>query len=123
MAPRLEIAFRAIKRDRREDLRGLRFTALAFKVAVRGPAPIAVAYAIDDEGIEHWLAARSASHGVEQAYVELLSDLLDRGLAAQRPPIVDAGGYPKFARRLEHALGAVLHVGAARECGSAGLAW
>jgi len=122
VSPRLDLAFRAIKRDRTEDLRGLRFTALAFKVAVCGPLPIAVAYAIDHEGVEHWLGARSASRGVEPAYVDLLSDLMLRGLQAERPPIVDAGGYPRFARRLERALGSVVHVGPARECGG-GLAW
>jgi hypothetical protein len=126
MSPRLHLAFHAIKRDHgwtEQDLSGLRLAALAFKVAVGGPSPIAVAYAVDDEGAQHWLAARSATRGVEATYVELLSDLLLRGLRAERPPIVDAGGYPRFARRLEHALGPVVHVGSARECGGGGLAW
>ena len=60
---------------------------------------------------------------MEAAYVQLLSDLMLRGLRAERPPIVDAGGYPRFARRLEHALGPVVHVGPVRGCGGAGLAW
>jgi hypothetical protein len=126
MSPRLDLAVRALERDRdrcEQDLCALRLRALAFKVAVGGPRPIAVVYAVDEEGVEHWLAARSATRGVEAAYVELLSDLLLRGLQAERPPIVDAGGYPRFARRLEHALGPVVHVGSARECGGAGLAW
>jgi hypothetical protein len=96
--------------------------ALAFKVAVGGPRPIAAAYALDDEGEEHWLAARSAECGVEAAYVDLLSNLLQRGLHADRAPIVDAGGFPRFARRLEHALGPVVHVGASRGI-EQGIAW
>ena len=84
MSPRLDAAFRAIKRDRAQDLKDLRFSALAFKVAVGGKEPIAVAYAIDDEGVEHWLAARSATRSVEAAYMGLLSDLLLRGLGADR---------------------------------------
>jgi hypothetical protein len=123
VSPRLDAAFRAIKRDRAQDLKDLRFGALAFKVAVGGKEPIAVAYAIDDEGVEHWLAARSATRSVEAAYVGLLSDLLLRGLGSARPPIVDAGGYPRFARLLERALGPVVHAGSARECGGVGMAW
>jgi hypothetical protein len=123
MSPRLHFAARAIERDRGDDLRDLRVTALAFKVAVGGPRPIAVAHAVDEEGVEHWLGARSATGGVEAAYVALLSDLLLRGLRTEREPIVDAGGFPQFARRLEHALGPVVHVGSARECGGGGLAW
>lgn len=67
MSPRLEPAARAIQRDRTEDLCELRIIALAFKVAVRGAAPIVVAWAIDEEGVEHWLAVRSATSGVELA--------------------------------------------------------
>jgi hypothetical protein len=105
------------------DLRELRVAALAFSVAVGGPHPIAAVYALDEEGEQHWLAARSASCGVEAAYVDLLSHLLQRGLQTDRTLIVDAGGYPRFARRLEHALGSVLHVGGVRERGGAGVAW
>ncbi len=108
---------------RTRDLEGVRVAALGFKVAVGGPRPIAVAYALDAEGEERWLAARSADCGVEAAYVDLLSNLLLRGLAADRTLIVDAGGYPSVARRLEHALGPVVHVGASRGCGGSGIAW
>jgi hypothetical protein len=123
MSPRLDAACRAIERERTQDLRDLRVTALGFKVAVRGKEPIAVAYAVDDEGVEQWLGARSAARGVEAAYVALLSDLLLRGLEVARSPIVDAGGYPRFARLLERALGPVVHAGSVRECGGGGMAW
>jgi hypothetical protein len=123
MSPRLDAAFRAIKRDRGEDLRDLRLVALAFKVAVGGAHPIAVAHAVDDEGVEHWLGARSAIRGVEIAYLDLLSDLLARGLQGPRPLIVDAGGYSRVVRRLERALGPVIHAGVASECAGCGLAW
>ena len=99
--------------------------ALAFKLAVRGNHPIAVAHAVDDEGAEHWLALRSASTvvGVEATYGEILSDLLRRGLKVTRPLIVDADGCPGLARRLELVFGPVVHAGAAREAGGYGLAW
>jgi hypothetical protein len=126
MSPRLDAAARAIDRDHGEDLRGLRMVALAFKLAVGGPHPIAVVHAVDEEGAEHWLGLRSAERGIEIAYVELLSDLVQRGLTVTRPLIVDAGGYRGLARRLELALGPVVHVGSGagigRECGG-GLAW
>ncbi len=121
MSPRLDAAARAIERDRTDDLSDVRVAALAFKLAVRGPHPIAVAYAVDEEGAEQWLAVRSAARGIEAAYVEMLADLLRRGLKMTRPLIVDADGYGGLARRLELALGPVVHVGP-REC-RGGLAW
>jgi hypothetical protein len=127
VSPCLDAAFRALKRDRSEDLRGLRLTALGFKVAVGGARPVAVAFAVDGEGVEHWLGARGATRGIELAYLELLSDLLARGLSSDAPLLVDAGGYPRLARRLEHALGPVVHAGVARELrgleDGCGLAW
>lgn len=123
MSPCLDAAARAIERDRGDDLRGVRMVALAFKLAVAGPHPIAVAHAVDEEGAEHWLGLRAAEHGIEAAYVELLSELVQRGLTVTRPLIVDAGGYRGLARRLELALGPVVHAGIARECGGGGLAW
>jgi hypothetical protein len=126
MTPRLDAAFGALKRGQggqERDLRGLRVTALAFKLAVRGPRPIAVAYAVDEDGIEHWLAARSATRGVEITYLKLFSDLLVRGLQATRPLVVDADGCPRLAARLEHVLGPVVHAGVARAYGGCGLAW
>ncbi len=127
MSPRLDIALRAVTRPRADDLRGLRFTALGFKVAVMGPRPIAVAYAVDEDGVEHWLGARAATSGVERAYQELLSDLLRRGLRSTRSPLVDAGGYPRVARRVELGLGSVVHTEGAWGGGRGGargaLAW
>lgn len=107
-----------------EDLRGVRLTALAFKLVVRGAHPIAVAHGVDDAGAEHWLAVRSATAGREVTYVALLTDLLRRGLSGGRAAlIVDADGCEGLARRLELALGPVVHVGAGREYGGYGLAW
>jgi hypothetical protein len=128
MTPRLDAAARAIERDRGEDLRDLadlRVAALAFKLAVGGPHPIAVAYAVDDEGVEHWLSVRATNGagGVEATYVLLLSDLLRRGLTVSKPLIVDSNGCLGLARRLELALGPVVHAGMARECGGSGMAW
>jgi hypothetical protein len=123
MAPCLDAAVRAIEREPKEDdLRGVRMVALAFKLVVAGAHPIAVAHAVDEDGAEHWLGLRSAEGGVEAAYVALLSELLQRGLTVARPLIVDAGGYGGLARRLELALGLVVHAGNVRECGG-GLAW
>ena len=124
MSPRLDAAARALAPGRTEDLRGLRLTALAFKLVVEGPHPIAVVHAVDDEGAEHWLAVRSATGSLEVAYIALLSDLLRRGLSGGTAPlIVDADGCPGLARRLELALGPVVHAGLARGCGGCGLAW
>jgi hypothetical protein len=53
-----------------------------------------------------------------------LSDLLGRGLSGGAAPlIVDADGCEGLARRLELALGPVVHAGGAREYGGCGLAW
>jgi hypothetical protein len=125
MSPRLDAAARALERERgSDDLRGVRLTALAFKLAVRGPRPIAVAHAVDDDGAEHWLAVRAADGPREVAYVALLSDLLGRGLSGGAGPlIVDADGCEGLARRLELAMGPVVHAGVAREYGGCGLAW
>lgn len=113
MSPRLDIAARAILRGQPRDLRELRFTALAFKVAIGGPCPFAVAYAVDEDGVEQWLGVRRVTCSVELAYQELLSDLLLRGLHSRRSPLVDSGGFPGVARRLERALGSVVHTDAA----------
>jgi hypothetical protein len=126
--PRLDIAARALTHDWASDLSGVRLSALAFKLVVRGEHPIAVAHAVDDEGAEHWLAVRGVlgeREGEREAtYVALLWDLLTRGLSGGSAPlIVDTDGCDGLARRLELALGPVVHAGAARELGGCGLAW
>ena len=124
VGPRLEAAVRALEPHPGEDLRGLRVTALAFKLAVRGPHPFAVVHAVDQEGTEHWLAIRAAdARNVEAAYLELLGDIVRRGLTVARPLIVDVDRCAELGRRVELALGPVVHVGAARAYGGCGLAW
>jgi hypothetical protein len=126
VSPRLDAAARVLQRDRSEDLRSFRVTALGFKVAVGGPRPIAVAYAVDAEGVEHWLAVRSATRGVELTYLDLLSDLLARGLRSSGTLIVDSDGSTRLGLRLERALGPVVYAGLASEWRASdgrGLAW
>jgi hypothetical protein len=67
-----------------------------------------VAWALDEDGVKHWLAVRSAEAGVEAAYLTLLSDLLRRGLRATGPLLVDADGCARLAGRLHAALGEVV---------------
>jgi hypothetical protein len=124
--PCLDAAARALgapEGGEQEDLRGFRIAALAFKLVVRGAHPIAVAQAVDEEGVEHWLAVRAASARREVAYTELLADLVRRGLRVTRPLIVDVDGWTGLAQRLELALDPVPLAGAAREMGGGGLAW
>jgi hypothetical protein len=126
--PSLEAAFRGLQPALRGDLRPIRVAALAFKLAVRGAHPIAVAHAVDDDGAEHWLAARAVGPGggagaTESAYLEILADLVRRGLAVTKPLIVDADGCAGLAARLELAFGPVVHAGSTRDLGGLGLAW
>ncbi len=108
VTPCLHAAVHALQGSPIEDLRGLRIIALAFTLAVEGPHPIAVAWALDEDGVKHWLAVRSAEAGVEAAYLTLLSDLLRRGLRATGPLLVDADGCARLAGRLRAALGEVV---------------
>jgi hypothetical protein len=96
------------------DLRDLRIVALAFTLVVDGPHPIALARALDEDGVEHWLALRGADHGVEAAYLSMLSDLLRRGLTVARPVIVDADGCARLATRLQLSLGEIVRADAVR---------
>jgi hypothetical protein len=109
VSPRLNLAFQALRRD--DDLKDFPLAALAFKVVVGGHRPLAVAHAVDDEGNEHWLGVRSAQHGAHVAYLQLFSDLRERGLVARGIVLVDTAGCRLLARRIEDAFGPVVHVG------------
>jgi hypothetical protein len=115
VSPCLDAAFQALGRTCTQDLRELHIIALAFTIAVGGPRPIAVAWALDEDGNEHWLAARHVRREIESAYLSLLSDLLLRGLRAPRPLIADPDGYPRLATWLQASLGA--NVGSTRAFG------
>ncbi len=108
MPPSLHAAVHALDGSPIQDLRDLRIIALAFALAVEGEHPIAVAWALDEDGVKHWLAVRSAEAGVEAAYLALLADLLRRGLRATRPLLVDADGCARLAGRLRAALRGVV---------------
>jgi hypothetical protein len=116
VSPCLDAAFQALHPTCTQDLRELQIIALAFSIAVGGPHPIAVAWALDEDGAEHWLAARRVRRDVESAYLSLLSDLLLRGLHAPRPLIADPDGCPRLAAWLQVSLGA--NVGSTRAFGA-----
>jgi hypothetical protein len=85
------------------DLAGLELAALAFertadRAAVR-------AYAIDSGGALRELAVRSGPCGVHCPHVEILSELLTRGLRVQRPFLVSADRCHRVVARLRAAFG------------------
>lgn len=109
MSLRLDAARRALDPIVSPDLRDFGVAALAFKVAIPGDIPVVAAHAVDEEGDEHWLAVRSAPHGVTAAYLQILAELLKRGLHVRCPVLVDADGCAPLARSIDRALGPVVH--------------
>jgi hypothetical protein len=91
------------------DLAALDMAALGFEGTVAAGGGILVrACAIDVEGDLRELASRSGTCGARSlqcVHVEILGELLTRGLRARRPILAAADGCPTLVARLRAAFG------------------
>jgi hypothetical protein len=92
------------------DLAPLDMAALAFESTVgTGEGPVVRACAVDVEGELRELALRAGTcnaRSLQCVHVEILGELLTRGLRARRPVLVAADRCPTLVARLRAAFGA-----------------
>ncbi len=85
------------------DLAGLAVAALAFEGTADGTATRA--WAIDADGAVRELARRPGRCGAHCVHVDILSELLARGLRADGSVLVRVDGCPRLLARLRAAFG------------------
>jgi hypothetical protein len=85
------------------DLAGLEVAAVAFEGIADGSA--VRVWAIDADGAVRTLAERAGRCGTRCVHVELLAELLARGLRSRGSLLVTADGCPRLVARLRAAFG------------------